>query len=156
MGRGVEIFTVEEFQRAIPDAHWLGLVEGEYCWLQPVTDKAGVLIRSSIDRTGVSGAKGEDSIRIYPCECHLLQWDPPVYAYHLQGNPDARWVTRVIGWERRLQDMIQKLAALIERASDCPVCERPRQILKVKKQGPNRGRWFATCKEHKLFRWLDE
>lgn len=159
MGKGVETFTVEQFQQAIPEAHWLGIVSGEYCWLQPVTDRAGILIRSSIDRTGVSGACGEDSIRIYPAECKAVTSrvnGRPIYAYQVSGSADARWVTRVPGWERRLNDTIQKLAALILTAGNCPSCSRPRTIHKVKKDGPNHGRWFATCKDHKHFIWLDE
>lgn len=162
MSKGVEIFDVEQFKSALypwSNAVWLGLVSSEYCWLLPVTEQTGILIRSSIDHSGKSGGLGEDSIRLYPTMCRsVYSQGKMVWSYDLFGSADVRWVTRMKGWEKRLQDSIQKLAALLETAGECSQCGKPRMILKVKKEGENHGRWFAKCsdKTHKSFVWLDE
>lgn len=153
---GVETFTKDEFQAALPEnAVPLGLEEGEHCWLVPITETAGILVRSSIDRRGVSGACGEDSIRVYPAICKPMQAPIGiVYPWRVRGSTEARWITRVRGWQRRLQDSLAYLEHLIVSAGNCPECGEPRTILKVKKPGPNRGRWFAVCDKHKQFIWI--
>ena len=154
----VEHFTLKEFEASLPKHQPLGIVAGEYCYLIPVTDRAGILIRSSIDSLGVSGDTGEDSIRIYPTEVmQLLTTAGNRFGYAMQqGNPEMKWITRQAGWQDRLQYAITWLSKRIKDAGNCKECDKPLRILKVKKEGANKGRWFATCeREHNQFKWLD-
>lgn len=159
MGATVEVFTKQEFEEALPtECVPLGMVDGEYCYLLPATKKAGILIRSSVDRSQYSGGCGEDSIRAYPARIDCKEYAHPlgkVWQYRLQGNPEVRWLTRLPGWQNRLQELLKTMKASAEEAGECTVCGEPLKILKVKKEGPNKGRWFATCeREHNQFTWL--
>lgn len=158
----IETFDLVDFGKALDEICpetpvQLGLVMGEYCFLIPVTDKAGIFIRSSIDHTKISGGTGQDSIRIYPTVCqkiHTVVGDK--WTYQLQGSSDVRWVDRRPGWQKRLQESLEKLSWMISDAGNCPICGKPKKIFKVAKEGANKGRWFAKCeKSHGGFVWLD-
>lgn len=136
----------------------LGLVDGEYCYLLPITENAAVFLRSSIGWEKVARDTGEDSLRILPCEyqTYIDNYGGKHWIYNIHRNPEIRWVTRVSGWENRLQSAITKLAETIKKAGNCVKCGKPLRIMKVKKEGKNKGRWFATCeREHNQFAWLD-
>jgi hypothetical protein len=155
----IEIFTREQFEAVLPEktVH-LGIVEWEHCYLFPVTEKAGIFIRSSVHRDGIAAATNEDSIRIYPCAIRCIQAvTGPVWSYNLQGSPYVRWIDRRPRWQNRVQTMIEKVAATIYMLGDCTVCGKPLRILKVTKAGVNQGRWFGACeREHKQFVWIGD
>jgi hypothetical protein len=149
----VEIFSKEQFEAALPKLKgtdvpaWTcaGLVEGEYVYLVTLGDNkpAKVLVRSSVDKTGFSRASGEDSIRIFVCDKNLKP---------LSGKAN-RWTTRLPGWQDRMNDLIRFLAGMAVKIGTCPRCEAHGlvRLNKVKKEGPNKGRWFVSCKEDKCF-----
>jgi hypothetical protein len=155
----VDRFTIEQFENALPvnkktgEKMWesLGLMNGEYTFLVPIHEFASILIRSSIDRSGVSADSGEDSIR-------PLLVDPKTY--QPVGSKLSVYITRVNGWETRLTDQLRKLFQLGRKVKSCP-CGGTVKILKVKKDGPNKGRFFSSCSADfncKLtpFEWLED
>lgn len=160
--KGIDTFSKEEFESALP-GKWtcLGIVDFEYCYLIPVTDTAGVMVRSSIHRNQVNAGLAQDSIRCYPTTIRYIQTiSGHVWSYQFNGDSPVRWIDRRPGWEKRLQEMIEKSIGMIETAGTCSVCGKPRVIRKVQKEGPNKGRFFAGCTracdaKKKQFVWLD-
>jgi DNA helicase-2/ATP-dependent DNA helicase PcrA len=153
----VETFSKEEFEGALPvhketgDPLWnsLGLKGGEYAYLVPVNGgRVAAEVRSSVKKNGVSAEAGADSIR-----CWLVdtQTGKPV------GSKVSRWTTRQPGWQDRLTEVLRTLWQWRMRAGDCPKCDEPKGIWKVKKAGPNKDRPFAKCRQcDDGFVWLDE
>jgi DNA helicase-2/ATP-dependent DNA helicase PcrA len=153
----VETFSKEEFEGALPvhketnEPLWtaLGLKSGEYAYLVPVNGgRVAAEVRSSVKKNGVSAEAGEDSIR-----CWLVdtQTGKPI------GSNVSRWTTRQPGWETRLKDILRTLWQWRMRAGDCPKCDEPKGIWKVKKEGSKKGRPFAKCRQcDDGFVWLDE
>lgn len=139
----VDTFTLEEFAAALPHhkvthkelCEYQGFVAGEHQFYMPIDGLTGITIRSSIGRLGVSADCGEDSIRAW------LSYNDgkPL------GSKVSRWTTRVPGWEKRLEDVLRTLWQWRKSAGDCPHCHMPKQVFKVKKEGPNHGRIFAQC-----------
>ena len=74
----IDTFTNFQFNDAIPKhnktgepmCNHVGVIAGEHCWRMHVKKDVYVLIRSSIDKSGMSAASGEDSIRAY-----LVDWE---------------------------------------------------------------------------------
>lgn len=159
----IERFTQQEFEQALRSIHagmeHLGLDAGEQSYALPVTESARILVRSSIDQTGVAADTGEDSIRLY---IQILQpvAGSQVKVWRAAGRKVDAYTTRVAGWEKRMGD---KVAQLFERAKQvrqpvglCPQCNQPMWVGFVAKEGDNKGRPFASCnKGHNEFQWLD-
>lgn len=139
----VDIFTLAQFEAALPRhnktgaplCHCKGLVEGEYEFFMPIDEASGIVIRSSIGRDGISADTGEDSIRAWLAD---LTGAP-------LGSKVSRWTTRISGWDKRLADVLRTLWSWRKKAGNCPNCGAPKQVFKVKKEGPNKGRIFAKC-----------
>lgn len=156
----VEIFTKEDFeQKALPklknsnEPAWksLGLVQREYAYLVPLPNDTAIHVRSSVDESGNSAGRGEDSIRCWIVDAKTGQ---PM------GGKISKWTTRVPGWGDRTQDVIRQLANMAIKIRLCPGCGKERlKVFKVKKEGANKGRPFATCKAGEkgcgFFEWLD-
>jgi hypothetical protein len=168
----VEIFTKAEFEDALPkkkdsdEPAWscLGLVDEEYAYLIPVSVKnnVGIHVRSSVSRTGFSAECGEDSIRAWIVD--MTDGKP-------MGGKISRWTTRQPGWQHRLwnpthadpskRGVLWQLRNMAAKIVPCPKCGKERvKVFKVKKEGPNHGRPFRTCKAGGegcgFFEWLDE
>lgn len=154
----VEIFTKDEFEDVLSDiAQKLevplsrdGLVSGEYEYHFVVKTfkndhKILVKVRSSIGQNGESAAGGQDSIRVW-----LTVDDERV------GNKTQHWVTRVPGWRDRLIKGIADLAAVARKVELCPDCQEIPGVFVVKKDSPNKGRWFSSCWKHDHFTWLSD
>lgn len=152
----VEIFNKETFENALPKLKgtdqpaWkcIGLVSGEFTYLITLGDNkpAKILVRSSVDQTGWSRATGQDSIRVYVVDANQQP---------LSGKAN-RWTTRVPGWQDRMNEIIRFLAQMAVKIGTCPKCEKHGLIRlnKVKKEGPNKGRWFLACREANCyFEW---
>jgi DNA helicase II / ATP-dependent DNA helicase PcrA len=159
----IERFSRAEFEAALALAVERGAAErwesagrelGEEVYHLWVNENARVLVRSSIDASGVARDSGEDSIRI------LLQvrvgsgdrWQP-------QKKLDA-YTTRVTGWEDRLYVKAQELAhqgRKIRRPIEpCRECGETKRMW-FTASGRNVGRPAMkcfTCQEG--FVWLDE
>lgn len=149
----VDTFTQTEFEQvleSIAPGGWegLGLDDGEYAYDLAIGPLV-IRVRSSVHADGESAKAGQDSIRVYVLDADGEPW----------GSKAARWVTRVSGWERRLTELVDQLRVLIARVESCPECGTECQPFKVRKEGPNRGRWFAKCPNaacaRPLFEWLD-
>ena len=161
----IDQFTLQEFKDALPydkytgapHFHALGIIQGEYCFLVPIDDRTGILIRSSVDRSGLAAESGKDSIRCWIVEFRMINDIVPTLGNTI-GGKSARWITRVSGWDQRLIVTIKKMWRLRKRSGDCPFCNKPKRIFQVKKNGVNRGRLFTKCHtcrgEGMGFQWL--
>jgi len=166
---GVEIFSREEFEAALPvhsvtkEPLWvsLGLIEGEYAYLVvPNSDRPyGVEVRSSVKQHGTSAGTGEDSIRCWP-----VKWEgigEGQLRLHQYGSKATRWITRVPGWQERLTNNLRFLSRVLNSVRPCHKCGVDCVPFKVKKEdSPNKGRHFCTCKNPNCkwpdYYWLDE
>lgn len=158
MRKKVEIFDKATFEAALPRLKandkpaWVcaGLVSGEYVYLITLGDKtpAKILVRSSVDQTNWSRATGEDSIRVYVVDKDMKP---------LSGKSN-RWTTRLPGWQERMNEIIRFFAKMAIKIGNCPRCSSHGllRLNKVKKAGPNKGRWFLSCTEKNCyFEWQD-
>ena len=101
MSSGVEVFTREQFEAALP-VHkdtgkpvweYVGLNAGEHTYAIPVTGtNKRITIRSSVKGNGISASSGNDSIRLWV----EYYWAKRKEWYAL-GKLDA-WTTRRPGW----------------------------------------------------------
>lgn len=162
----IETFTVDEFENTLKELFPqyppknLGVIDGEYCYLLQITHNVGIYIRSSIGRDGYSATVGEDSIRVLLVQYEklptILQRD--IYRTKYLGKVGSKWTTRVKGWQSRLENIVQELITWLNIAQYCPHCkDQPLSYFKVKKEGQNKGRIFATCpnkKHKKVFIWI--
>lgn len=167
---GIDTFTTDEFDKTIREivfpheVELLGVIDGEYCYLIKINHNIGIYVRSSIGRDGYSATVGEDSIRVFLVQysairtllSHKLSYK--VYRTDYLGKAGGRWTTRVKGWQNRLRKVIRELIEWTNKAQYCPHCkDQPLHFFKVKKEGKNKGRIFATCpnKYHdKVFIWI--
>jgi len=162
----IDEFTKDEFEQALNGMFPqytpknLGFIDGEYCFLLQITHNVGIYIRSSIGRDGYSATVGEDSIRVLLVQYEKLPTilQKEIYRTEYLGKAGGRWTTRIKGWQSRLKKVIQEMIDWINIAQYCPHCEdQPLHFFKVKKEGQNKGRIFATCpnKAHKkVFIWI--
>lgn len=156
----VEIFNKATFEAALPvkkdgsGPAWVygGLNLGEHVYLIPLGTKekpcpAQIFVRSSVDKTGWSRATGKDSIRIYVVD----QDGKPL------SGKECRWTTRITGWQERMTDIIRFMAEMAVKIDTCPKCKNAlTRLNKVKKAGPNKGRWFLSCWDcNNHFQWLE-
>ena len=62
------------------------------------------------------------------------------------GSKLSKYITRVKGWEGRLQGQLRAFYGLGMKLTRCPGCEKLRGLFKCKKKtSPNLGRMFMTC-----------
>ena len=146
-----ERFSVPEFELALPaaagQALWqpLGLVGGEHCYVVPVKPGVLIFVRSSVKADGWAAETAQDSIR-----CWLASDDKGTPL----GSKDQRWIARTSGWRKRLLDTLRALWRLGKQLTPCS-CGAQMLALKVKKEGENRGKWFAKCPQCQKFGgWL--
>ena len=154
----VEIFNREQFEAALPKHKvtgvnlWksLGLYMGEYTYIVPVSVGVSIMIRSSIGSSGTSAETGEDSIRMWIVNPETLT---PL------GSKVSNYITRVPGWQNRLITQLRLLYTLANKVRPC-ACGGTVQILKVRKDGPNKDRLFTACSTRDCkvthFEWLGD
>ena len=131
--------------------------DSEYSYRLVLDNNTGIMVRSTVDTmTGKSRASGEDSIRAW-----LVQWQSydilpertPIFKP--LGSKTQKWVTRLPGWEQRLEKVIRQLADLRADAGNCQSCNQPKAIWKVKRETSNKGRFFCKCQNcDEGFEWL--
>lgn len=148
----IDRFTTEQFEAALPRHKvtgatlWVpvGIIDNEKCYIIPVHSKpnVGVLVRSSIDHTGVCADCGEDSIRVYPVEYRKNEAGQTTLTP--LGSKTQAWVTRVPGWAKRLQTVLRKVYKLALRTQPCPKCQKTMAIVKIKR-GSNTGKYAVAC-----------
>lgn len=155
----IERFTKAEFEtKALPvnkfnkEQMWVcnGLISGEYSYSIKIDSHTGIEVRSSIDSSGIAAALGKDSIRAWLIDSK----GAPL------GSKVSKWTTRVSGWDDRTKDVLRTLWGWRKKAGNCTVCNTPKKIFKVKKEGENKGRIFCDCKSDNgcknQFVWLTE
>lgn len=151
-------FSTNQFEDALPvGAAFQSIQNGERVYNLPVTPHAHIFIRSSIGPNGFANDTGEDSIRMW---IEVLREDGTRQS--LAKNEDlSRYTTRVSGWEMRMNDKLEELVKVASRIqkpiSVCPDCGKPKWLNITKKEGPNKGRPFASCanRGHNTFEWMD-
>lgn len=153
-----DVFTDYQFEQALNEALkgtnllWSreGFIGGElhYAILAKQVGKTSVYVHvnSSITRTGFAAATGQNSIRIWFTDEKGL----PL------GNKTQRWVTRVPGWEGRLNTQLSKVLNMANSITLCKTCGQVEKVFVTKKDGPNKGRFFKKCDANHRFQWLDE
>jgi hypothetical protein len=151
----IERFSKEEFENALPvdkkgRALWVsaGIKDNEYAYFMPITDRAGIMIRSSVGKDGLAHETGEDSIRCWLVDSHSGK---------SVGSKVSRYITRVTGWRKRMIESLRELYRMGLRVKSCPICNQLCGIYKVRKEGKNKGRLFTVCWDHKdwTFQWVD-
>ena len=148
----IDTFDRAAFEAALPSVArqplWsaLGLVAGEHCYVIPIKPGVLIYIRSSVDASGFCAETGWDSIR---CWLAADATGKPL------GGKCERWISRVSGWQNRMTETLRTLWRLGRKLKPCPDCGVQLHALKVKKPGPNHGRFFASCPSCRRFdEWL--
>lgn len=151
-------FSTKQFEDALPvGAAFQSIQNGERVYSLPINPHVHIFIRSSIGPNGFANDTGEDSIRMW---IEVLREDGTRQS--LAKNEDlSRYTTRVSGWEMRMNDKLEELVKVASRIqksiSVCPDCGKPKWLNITKKEGPNKGRPFASCanRGHNTFEWMD-
>lgn len=172
----VDIFTKEEFEKALPvnkkngNRMWkcLGLVKGEYTYIIPIQKKDNniklhIVIRSSIGESSISADSGEDSIRVYlEAKPQLRKYIGDKFWIALGKGKKVFWITRVSGWEKRLETHLREVYSVGKRVNriTCPNCNDFMPVC-VAKTEANKGRVYQTCFNSDnckdgYFRWLSD
>lgn len=147
----IDRFSKSEFEAALPihnktgEPLWesLGLKDGEYTYRVNIPGALGCIeVRSSVSMSGLAASSGEDSIRCWLTDHH----SNPL------GSKVQKYVTRVPGWNTRMTKVLRELAHMAKRVQPCKTCSKPMGIFKVKKDGPNKGRYFTKCCSN--FGWI--
>ena len=140
----VEIFDIKTFEAALPthkdtgESLWkyVGMVQRERTYRVSINPDISIIIRSSIDGSGLSAETGKDSIRAWLVNAN----DHPL------GSKVSKYTTRVKGWEDRLTKVLRTLWEMAQAAGYCEQCNVPNGIFIVKNGKPkNRGRMFRKC-----------
>lgn len=111
----IDRFTKKEFEEALPvhketgEPLWmsLGLVafgsdaEETYSIKVPETNKR-IVIRSSVDESGLAAEAGADSIRLWLEYWYKNEWRP-------LKRHKTRWTTRIPGWDKRMTQKLREL-----------------------------------------------
>jgi hypothetical protein len=90
-------------------------------------------IRSSIDSTGYAKNTGKDSIRLY----FMLDGKP-------HGSKVSCYITRVKGWQKRLNEQLRIMYKRGGSLKRCPVCQKRQAMFKSKKTKA----MFQACPDH--------
>lgn len=153
-----ELFSQSEFEAALPRHNRTGaalyenrgFVGGEFTYFMPVTEYAGIMIRSSVKEDGYSARSGEDSIRL---------WLVNPKTGDSVGGKLAKYITRTAGWQGRMMEQLRTMYQLAKFVHPC-ACGGMVHVGKAKnpKNPENKGLLFASCstKDCKVtrFRWV--
>lgn len=150
----IDRFSKQRFEAALPvhketgQPLWYGkgLQNGEEEYAIPVNEYAKIVVRSSIDKTGMAAETGEDSIRLW-VEIVAQHADGSAAGWRRLPKIDA-WTTRVNGWEKRMTEKVRELWSRVQNVKRAvPVCEKCGQIQPVWliKAGPNAGKLASKC-----------
>jgi hypothetical protein len=159
----IDRFDREQFEAALPTATkdgsgvkagktlWkpLGLLQGEYCYIVIVSTNVGIMVRSTVRYDGVAADLAQDSIR-----CWLVNRSNQPLAP--KGVNPTRWVTRVPGWDKRLQETLRVLWALGRELGPCPVCGTRQRVLIRVKGGDDNGKLSVQCYCNKYYKLVEE
>ena len=108
-------------------------------------NSVGITVASSINSyTGLSGEKGEDSIRLW-----LSRADGKPL-----GSKLTKWITRTDNWEQRMYSQFSNFRSIRKQASDCPECGSARIMLRIK-NGRDTGKLKAKCPDNCAVPWIE-
>lgn len=147
----IDRFSLEDFSKALPaKATHLGMEKGEHVFAVQLTQYCRLYVRSSIGESGIAGDTGEDSIRII---YQLYQGE----SWRSVGKGDGKWITRVPGWQRRLEEA---LVGMSESPAQwvpelCGKCGKGGVFVALSKSEKNPNRPFAKHDACGWFTWLD-
>jgi DNA helicase-2/ATP-dependent DNA helicase PcrA len=132
----IDRFTKVRFEDVVLPlgAEPMGMVNGEETYMIKL-GRAKLIIRSSVDHSGVAGSTGEDSIRV-----SLINEQNRPLCSNVKD-----YTTRVVGWEQRLTENIFQMVGLLSQTKPCRVCGNLMNIYRVEKPGPNKGKHFIAC-----------
>src|SRR5512146_3218486 len=98
----IERFTLDDFIAALPpQAQNLGIDKGEYSFKLDL-GRGKIIIRSSIDSSGIAMALGQNSIRV-----NLLDENGKPLTENVKD-----WTTREAGWQKRLRENLETMIGL--------------------------------------------
>jgi hypothetical protein len=166
----IDQFTLGEFEKALDNIiplGWLplGMDLNEYCYIIEVNSNARIYIRSSVGANGIADKAGQDSIRL-----NLEVWQPDFrrnehyewIALPKKSVTSQRWVTRVPGWQERLEEKIRLYWDVAKEfrqpVESCSCGKAP--FVGISKSEKNKGRPYSSCLQKHggcgLFMWLDK
>lgn len=156
----IDRFTLDQFTAAITaicikltasgstvDFKHRGIVDGEHTFDINLDWQVAIRVRSSIGRSGIADEAGEDSIRLWVINRATEQQI---------SKMDGLYVTRVAGWQVRLQNQVANLRLLRGLSGDCGICDTPLFVYRSTTDNDNKGRLFCACFKHKVFHWLED
>ncbi len=147
-------FTIKEFERGLEGVlngtpfSCLGMQKGELVYTVPVKDtNKRIVVRSSIDHTGMAAESGADSIRVW-----VEYWHEHGDRWDALGKDSKSWTTRLPGWPKRLRDRLRAAWAIAMADSkpkpqpqsdgeSCPKCGSS-MVLRTRKHD---GKKFLGC-----------
>ncbi len=140
----VEQFIRDEFENALPvskvtgDRLWasLGLVDGEFAYIIPVTPYASIMVRSSVKANGISASNGKDSIRM---------WIVDPSSMKPRGSKIDSYTKRTIKWKTTMLDKLRVMYQLAKKVQPCSCGKGYVVVNRVVKDGPNHNRLFTAC-----------
>lgn len=146
----VDTFNREQFEAALPRDKatglnlwsYMGFVKGEHVYAINVNERIHILVRSTIDASGVSAPCGEDSIRLWLAE---IGSERP-----LMGKL-TRWVTRVPGWQARITEQARQLYRISRKLKPHPACNKIPVIRRSKTKREDGNEYFIKCVECDTF-----
>lgn len=163
----IDRFTTKEFEAALPvDSitqmtlwKYAGFEQGERVYHVTIPRKEGVMriiIRSSIDTTGIAVDSGKDSIRMW-----LQGYTLEANAWTNVGKGGGSYITRITGWDERMTEKLRELWSLGRKVGICDTHNVFKSVKRVKKETKNQGRIFESCywcrregNKKDGFRWL--
>jgi hypothetical protein len=166
----IDQFTKEQFEQVLDNIMplgWqsLGMELNEYCYIIEVNANARIHIRSSIGESGIADKVGKDSIRL-----NLEVYQPDFrrsdnykwIALPKKAITSQRWVTRVPGWERRLEEKVRlywNVAKEFRQPIEFCSCGKA-PFVGLSKSEKNSNRPYSSCLQKHggcgLFIWLDK
>jgi len=144
----IDRFSKKTFETKLPFLANCGF-DSEELYRLAIDEKSEIIVRSSIGKSGYADETGEDSIRLWIQDSATKK--------PISGKASGVYITRVSGWDIRLESAVRTLLIWRKRAGNCPKCHQPKSIGKVgKDKGANAGRPFAKCWNDNIgFVWLD-
>lgn len=154
-----EVFRKIDFEKALTATcsrlgkqfSRVGLVDGEEHYIIFIKDvkqantRIFVQVNSTVLRDGLAAATGDNSIRCWLTDA----------VGNPMGNKVQKYITRVAGWQDRLDVVLDTLVAMGEEIQWCNTCNTMEKVFVVKKDSPNKGRIFVKCECPDSFAWLD-
>jgi DNA helicase-2/ATP-dependent DNA helicase PcrA len=139
-------FTRDEFKDVLGDCVET-FTGGQFRYEIPVTEIASVMVYSSIAEDGYARDTGDDSIKfVVTIECD--NGDTAFLKFQSE-----KYVTRVPGWERRVNTMVGDLSNIARKfAFPIPTHCGSIPLVLITQNGKNSGRPYAKCR--KCYKWL--